>query len=779
MLNISSDYNCKQTQQLIDTFGWQIIETEFNPSVLHHKETVFSLGNGYLGTRGTFEEGYPQECTATLIHGLYDDVPIGYTELVNCPNWLPLKIKIAGESFSLHNGEILKYERRLDLRLGLISRDIRWQSPKGDTLEFHFERFVSLSDEHTLAIRCEITSIDFEGEIEIEAGFVAEPDTQGIEHWNTLNEGSINNTSWLHSQTLQSHIQLGIASKLVITEEAKNKNQHKEGKEEGEKGTKGEEGNFSQSSTPPPNSQLPTPHSLTKGQKIVVEKIVTVFTSRETQTPLELALKHLDSAPSYITLLAAHIAAWDRVWQDCDVHIEGDENAQLSIRYNIFQLLAAAPRHDDRVSIAPKTLSGYPYRGHIFWDTEIFVLPLLTYTQPELARNLLTYRYHTLGGARRKAQELGLNGAMYAWESASTGDEVTPRWVPSSDGGVIRIWCGDIEVHITTDVAYAVWNYWKSTGDDTWMRDYGAEIILDTAVFWESRVEWNPERQSYDIRDVIGPDENHDHVDNNAFTNIMVQWHLETALEVWNWLLKNHPSKYSKLREQLNILPVRLQRWVEIASGLHINQDPETGLIEQFEGFFQLEDVNLANFADRTTSMQAILGVESTNQTQILKQADVLMLLYLLRSRFDQKTKTSNWDYYTPRTDHAYGSSLSPAIHALVACELGKTEEAYTHFMRAALVDLEDTRRNAAEGIHAASAGGVWQAIVFGFGGVSITENGPVAHPNLPPNWTRLKFKLQWRNQWYEFDSNTQIEEDSHVEISHDEHQEILQQAVM
>jgi trehalose/maltose hydrolase-like predicted phosphorylase len=775
MLNIS-DYNSKQTQQqtqqLIDTSGWHIIETEFNPSALHPKETVFSLSNGYLGTRGTFEEGYPQECTATLIHGLYDDVPVGYTELVNCPNWLPLKIKIAGEAFCLYDGEILKYERRLDLRLGLVSRDIRWQSPKGHTLKFHFERFLSLADEHILAIRCEITSIDFEGEIEIEGGFVAEPDTQGLEHWNTLDQGSTNNTTWLHSQTLQSRIQLGIASKLIITEEARNTDQEKPGTEEEEKGVKGEEGNFSQSSTPPP-------HFLTRGQKVVVEKIVTVFTSRETKTPLELALRHLDTAPSYITLLAAHIAAWDRVWQDCDVIIEGDENAQLSIRYNIFQLLAVAPRHDDRVSIAPKTLSGYPYRGHIFWDTEVFVLPLLTFTQPELARNLLTYRYHTLTGARRKAKELGFSGAMYAWESATTGDEVTPRWVPSPDGGVIRIWCGDIEVHITTDVAYGVWNYWKTTGDDTWMRDYGAEIILDTAIFWESRVEWNQERQSYDIRDVIGPDENHDHVDNNAFTNIMVQWHLETALDVWNWLLKNYPSKHSKLCSQLKILPERLQRWVEIASGLHVNQDPETGLIEQFEGFFQLEDVNLANFSERTTSMQAILGIEGANQTQILKQADVLMLLYLLRSRFDQKTISSNWEYYTPRTDHAYGSSLSPAIHAIVACDLDKPEEAYPYFMRAALVDLEDTRRNAAEGIHAASAGGVWQALVFGFGGVRITENGPVAHPNLPPNWTRLKFKLQWQNQWYEFDSNSKVEQNLPVKISHRENQEIFEQAVI
>ncbi|MBD2437930.1 glycoside hydrolase family 65 protein [Nostoc sp. FACHB-110] len=731
MLDEGSIAKSASTQQMFDATGWNIIETEFDPKQLHHKETVFTLSNGYLGTRGSFEEGYPQDKAATLINGVYDDVEIAYTELVNCPNWLPLAVIVAGDRFSMDSGEILKYERRLDLRLGLLSRDVRWRSPQGHTLDLHFERFTGLADPHILGMRCQITSLDFTGEITIEAEITAVPTTEGIPHWQTIHQGGFDQIIWQESQTLHSEIHLGMAAKLVV------------------------EGDDNAPILVENYTGLPiltTTLECAPDQTLTVEKIVTVFTSRECQIPMAAALHRLAEKPRYSTLLAAHIAAWEQVWQDSDILIEGDRQAQLCVRYNLFQILAVAPRGDNQVSIPPKTLSGFGYHGHIFWDTEIFILPFLTFTQPSLAKNLLTYRYHTLPGARRKAQEAGYQGAMFAWESATTGDEVTPRWVPSPSGELIRIWCGDIEVHITADVAYAVWHYWQTTNDDEWMRDYGASIILDTAVFWESRVQWNEQRHSYDILDVIGPDEYHDRINNNAFTNLMVQWHLQSALGLWDWMKQAYPEKSAQLAQQLNLTTERLHQWAEIQERIFINQDTATGLIEQFEGFFQLEDVNLADYEPRSKSLQSLLGIEATNQKQILKQPDVLMLLYLLRDRFDIQTLVSNWDYYTPRTDHTYGSSLGPAIQAVLACDLNQPTEAYTHFLRAALVDLEDVRLNAHEGIHGASAGAVWQSVVYGFAGVRMTQFGPIACPKLPPSWTRLKFRLQWRNELYDFD---------------------------
>jgi kojibiose phosphorylase len=732
----NKEHNCNLTYT-----DWSVIETQFDPTQLHYKETVFTLGNGYLGTRGSFEEGYPGSMSATLIHGVYDDVPVVHTELANCPDWLPLVVIINGDRFRLDHGEILSYRRQLDVRRGVLSRDVRWRSGSGYTVDIHLERFASLVDQHVLALRTQVTPLDFEGTIEVQASINGYPDNQGVMHWEWLNQGDITtdegaHATWLHLRTRNSGIELGMATRLTVLDASATVR------------VTGCQGYPNLAATLPVQS----------GQTVTWEKVVTVFTSREEKVPAQAAQDKLRQVGSYASLLSAQEAAWEEVWQSSDVVIEGDIKAQLAIRYNLFQVLISAPRHDDTVSIPAKTLSGFAYRGHVFWDTEIFVLPFLIFTQPALARNLLTYRYHTLNGARRKAKESGYKGAVFAWESANTGDEVTPRWVPPADNSaeLVRIWCGDRELHINTDVAYAVWNYWQATGDDKWIRDYGAELILDTAVYWGSRVEWNAKQEYYEIREVIGTDEYHEHVSNNAFTNRMVQWHLEKALAVLEWLHRQYPDQAATLEDKLQITLERQARWRDIISHIWISYNPETRIIEQFEGFFNLEDINLADYEPRTRSMQAILGIEGASKRQVLKQPDVLMLLYLLRETpgiySDLQTLQKNWDYYAPRTDITYGSSLGPAIQAALASYLNQAQEAYDRFMQAALVDLEDTRRNAKEGIHSASAGGVWQAIVFGFAGIRINDAYPQANPHLPEGWTRLKFKLQWRGQWYEFD---------------------------
>ena len=736
----NKEHNCHLTYT-----DWSVIETQFDPAQLHHKETVFTLGNGYLGTRGSFEEGYPGSMSATLIHGVYDDVPVVHTELANCPDWLPLVVIINGDRFRLDHGEILSYRRQLDVRRGVLSRDVRWRSGSGYTVDIHLERFASLVDQHVLALRCQVTPLDFEGTIEVQASINGYPDNQGVMHWEWLNQGDITtdegaHATWLHLRTRNSGIELGMATRLTVLDASATVR------------VTGCQGYPNLAATLPVQS----------GQTVTWEKVVTVFTSREEKVPAQAAQDKLRQVGSYTSLLSAQEAAWEEVWQSSDVVIEGDIKAQLAIRYNLFQVLISAPRHDDTVSIPAKTLSGFAYRGHVFWDTEIFVLPFLIFTQPALARNLLTYRYHTLNGARRKAKESGYKGAVFAWESANTGDEVTPRWVPPADNSaeLVRIWCGDRELHINTDVAYAVWNYWQATGDDKWIRDYGAELILDTAVYWGSRVEWNAKQEYYEIREVIGTDEYHEHVSNNAFTNRMVQWHLEKALAVLEWLHRQYPDQAATLEDKLQITLERQARWRDIISHIWISYNPETRIIEQFEGFFNLEDINLADYEPRTRSMQAILGIEGASKRQVLKQPDVLMLLYLLRETpgiySDLQTLQKNWDYYAPRTDITYGSSLGPAIQAALASYLNQAQEAYERFMQAALVDLEDTRRNAKEGIHSASAGGVWQAIVFGFAGIRINDAYPQANPHLPQGWTRLKFKLQWRGQWYEFDLHSE-----------------------
>ncbi len=709
--------------------NWCVSENGFTPQTLHQMETVFTIGNGYLGIRGAFEEGYPGDQPATLINGVFDAHPIFHTELVNAPNGLPLRLKIGEERFRMDQGKVVAYYRGLDLRTGVLTRLVRWQSPSGRTMDIRIERFASLADPHLLGIRMEMIPLDFSGPVEVMAGINGYSFNPELYHWQHLDQDALDpQRVYLRLRTRQSGIEACIATHLTLS-------------------TSGEVTYGFMDC-----HNIPTVVARTDarpGEALRAEKLVAVFTSREVPDVRQAAQEALHRAVEvgYEALRAASAAAWTQEWAECNIVIEGDDEADLAVRYNLFQLLAAAPRHDDRVSIPARTLSGFGYRGHVFWDTDTFILPFFIWTRPEIARHLLMYRYHTLPGARRKAQQAGYEGAMYAWESADTGDETTPRWVPGPTGDLVRIWCGDIEDHITADVAYAVVQYWRVTGDDAFMRDYGAEILLDTARFWASRVTWNAERGVYEIRDVIGPDEYHEHVHNNAYTNEMARWNLRAALEVLSWLRRTYPEKAAELELRLNLAEERLNRWADIIGCIHIPHDPESGLIEQFEGFFDLEDLDLAAMEPRRHSVQFLLGIEETQKYQVLKQPDVLMLLYLLQDQCDEETLRRNWEYYTPRTDLSYGSSLGPAVQAALAARLGEVERAYKHFIHAALTDLHDLRGNADHGVHAATAGGVWQAVVFGFAGLRVQEENVEFHPALPPHWKRLAFSVRWRGE--------------------------------
>lgn len=710
---------------------WQVVEKDLpQGKMVRSRETLFTIGNGYLGTRGSFEEGFPGDQPATLIHGVFDDAPVVYTELVNVPNWTRMTLLLNGERFRLDQGELLAYRRVLDLRNGVLKRTVRWRSPKGHTVELEIERFASLARPHVLGVRYRITAVDFSGTVELRAELDGRVHNDRLVHLELVAQGALSeNSVYLHMRTVATHLDVieacavqayGGRERMIFTRDCE--------------------------SSPAVTIRA----ALLPGETLVADKLVTVYTSREVPDPHKEALDGLQTAmlAGYAALRAENARAWQPEWEAADVLIEGDDEADLGVRYSIFQLLIAGPRHEERVNIGARTLSGFGYRGHAFWDTEIFMLPLFTFTRPSIARNLLMYRYHTIGGARKKAAEMGFEGAMYAWESAATGEETTPAWLPGPKGeGLVRVWCRDIEQHISADVAYAVLQYWRVTGDDAFMRNYGAEMVLDTAKFWASRATWNVEKQRYDINDIIGPDEYHERVNNNAFTNAMARWNIKEALRVLDWLKEQHPAQAEALIARLDLTPERLGRWVEVMERLYVPYDPQTGLIEQFEGFFNLERINFADYEPRTVSMHIIFGVEGIQKVQAIKQPDVLMLLYLLGEEYPLSAVRANWDYYTPITDLTYGSSLGPAMQALMAARAGMMDEALKAFRLALGTDLYDVRGNAADGIHGATAGGIWQAVVFGFGGLVVDQDGYHVVPHLPPHWKRLRYSFYWRGE--------------------------------
>ncbi len=733
---------------------WHIQEDAFNAKTLHFKESVYTFGNGYFCSRGTFEESYPDATPATLLYGVFDRIAIGKEELANAPDWLPLTLFVNGERFRFDRGRILAYQRSLDMQHGIVNRRVQWESPTGIRLTIVVERFASLADEHVGAIHYSVTSDESQKDLDVVlwATLNTAVGNYDLMHWEPVDQGSNGDVLWLHTQTRKSHEQLVQSMSFIADDPA-----------------------FDQTlfdSDIAPGIRLRG--KLAPGATITTEKLVVMYTSRDTAKPVQDAIEHHQEllqgtgngyhaaeqaehqqsagqkrmSRAYVRLLEQHKRAWLDYWEPSDIVIEGDDTAQVAIRYNLYQLRISTSPHDSRYSIAAKGLTGFGYRGHVFHDTEIFMLPYYTYVHPSIARNLLLYRYHLLPGAREKAKQSGHKGAQYPWESTLDGREATPESIIHPESGeIIPVLNGTIELHITASISHAVWQYWTVTGDNDFMHDYGTEILLSTAEFWVSRAEHHTERNDYEINDVIGPDEWHEHVNNNAYTNYMAKWNIEIALDALDWLQQTDPNKAAALVQQLELGKRRFDHWRDVAARMRIPQDKTTGLFEQFDGFFQLEPLNQKSYRGRTSSYQALLGMHQVQKHQIVKQADVLMLLTVLDEEFDLKTKEVNWDYYYPITDHEYGSSLTPALHTILACELGLVDKAYKQFMLGALVDMENLRGNTAEGIHDACCGAVWQAVILGFAGLRLTEHGYTTSPTWPDGWTRLAFTFVHKGQ--------------------------------
>jgi trehalose/maltose hydrolase-like predicted phosphorylase len=482
------------------------------------------------------------------------------------------------------------------------------------------------------------------------------------------------------------------------------------------------------------------------GTECHLHRLLSVFTSRDGANPFEHSIEHLKNVVPRGVLAAAsaHAAEWEARWKDSDIEVEGDASLQKALRFAAYHLISAANPDDGRVSIGARTLSGPGYKGHVFWDTETYILPFFIFTNPGSARALLEYRHHTLDAARNKAREAGFRGAMYPWESADTGDETTPKTVIAPNGEVLRVLNGELEIHITADIAFAVWQYWQNTGDDEFFLRFGAEIMLETARFWSSRGQIEGDGL-YHIRHVIGPDEYHENVDDSTYTNLMAAWNLRRGFETAAVLQERWPGRWHELATGLQFTQAEVDGWLKLADSMFIHFDPKTLVHEQFTGFFGKEHIDLKSFEPRSAAMDTILGHARIQQTDVVKQADVVLATFLLWDEIDPAVRTANYRYYEPRTGH--GSSLSPSIHALIAARIGDNRLAQAYLKQAAEIDLGNNMGNAAAGVHAAALGGLWQAMVFGFAGLRTLPDEISLAPNLLPHWRPLSFPLQWRGR--------------------------------
>lgn len=718
--------------------NWLIQEDKFDDGCLGKCESIFAQGNGYMGVRNALEEAYTGEVRNTFITGTFNKVTESeVTELPNVADLTGMVLKVNGHPLNLLKGTIHKYQRTMNLKNGETVREICWKAPDGTLLTAAFRRFVSLCDEHVMAFSLDF-SVDRDAAIVVEAGIDGSVTNSGAQHFGSpqgrVYDGSVMQFS---SRTNQSGIWVSHHAACRF-------------------------GNGVQAVPFPVmgrrNLFIRYSFQAAAGQQVHFEKIGTIHTSRDMQYeavqpgcfPARLkedGKKKLEEAfaKGYEVLKQESTKAWEGYWEKSDIQIEGDADFdQLAVRFALYHLNIMVKHDDSRVGIGAKALTGEGYKGHSFWDTEMFILPYFTFTMPDTARTLLEYRYKNLYGARIKAKQNGYEGAMYPWESAWVDDgEVTPLYMGADivTGEMMKILTGIIEHHVTADIAYAVGQYALVTGDADYMEKYGYEIILDTALFWASRVQYIEENGRYEILDVIGPDEYKEHVDNNAYTNYMAAYNMRLALDVIGKLAAENGSLYGKLDKKLGIGHIK-ERILACLDKLYLPKPNNEGIIPQTDGFLQLKPLDLEKYknSQEVMSISKDFNMEQLNQYMVSKQADTVMLLFLFDSLFDEETRRRNFMFYEDKTLH--DSSLSKAIHAVLANRLGLGDMAYSLYSRALTIDLGGSMHSSDEGIHSASLGGIWESTVMGFGGVCMEGTLLKIAPRLPQAWRQLSFPL-------------------------------------
>ncbi|TCD48455.1 glycosyl hydrolase family 65 protein [Chlorobium sp. N1] len=701
-------------------------------------ETLLTIGNGYLNIRGSLEELPPGHSGGMYISGLYDKSEADVEELVKCPMWTDLSLWVEGEPFCLSTARPIQHEQILDLRKGVLHRRTTFRHPSGRILTLETLRIAMLHNPHYGCMLVRITPRNFSGPLRVNSGLNGAVCNRGYFQGEQLKHLQLEkiergrNFMYLGMKTREQSVRIAEAASWRLVSPAAGRLKW-EPRIYGEKFT----------------SEITL--DVERGSSYVFEKLAVVTTARE--VPPEAMMK--DSICRLRDFVRAgvegeirsHVELWEERWHQADVRIRGDEGAQKALRYNIYQLLINGPPEPG--GIGAKFLSSEGYLGHVFWDTEIFILPFYIYNFPEMARNMLLYRFNTLPGARENARRMGCEGAKYAWESATTGVDVTPRFASKLERTIRFIYTGTEEDHIVSDVIYGVERYFRVTGDEGFLADCGLEMIFLTARFWASRIVDSGDR--CEIRRVIGPDEFHEHVDNNAYTNMLVKWHLKLAAMLFKHVGKSRPDLLATLSERLSLDRAEVASWLRMSRKLGFRRNPETGVIEQFDGYFGLKEYVIGRF-DRQGHPVLPRGVTYRNiqSTQLIKQADVIMMIMLFPHAFSRHEIEANYDFYEKRTAHK--SSLSHCIHAMIGIAAGRRQRAYSYFMKTALFDLENLHRNTDLGIHAAAVGGAWQTAVYGFGGFSLKSDRLVLKPWLPKKWESLSFSVRWRDRLVEVD---------------------------
>lgn len=723
----------------LTTDEWKIIEDGFDPQNNRASESIFSLGNGKMGQRANFEEGYSGDSLkGNYIGGIYypDKTKVGwwkngypeyYAKVLNAPDWIGIKIQIDGEAFDLAKCKVEEFTRILNMKEGFLRRKFRAVLSDNKIVHVDTRRFLSIAHDEIGAIKYEITPENFSGKIditfELDADVYNEDANYNEKFWEEVEKTSISDTrATLIARTKKIGFLAGLGMDFhVITNNQPLAFQTREITKD---------------------KYIAKSITLEAEEKktITLYKYAAIVSSLNySQDEIrEAANRQLDKATSlgFDKLMQEQAAAWNKKWKDSDIVIKGDVAAQQGIRFNIF-MLNQTYTGDEKLNIGPKGFTGEKYGGSTYWDTEAYCLPFYLRTSPpKVAKNLLLYRYRHLEKAKENAQKLGFDkgAALYPMVTMN-GEESHNEWEITFE-----------EIHRNGAIAYAIYNYIAYTGDERYLHEYGLEVLISISRFWKQRVNFSEPKQQYVMLGVTGPNEYENNVNNNWYTNVIATWTMEYTMYAIDKVKREDPDRYEKITNKLHFNDItETNAWRDIVENMFFPYDEKRKIYLQQEGYLDKTQRTVEDLSDSERPINQVWSWDRILRSCFIKQADVLQGLYFFEDRYDKETIRRNYDFYEPKTVHE--SSLSPCVHSILAAKLGYQEKAYNLYLRTARLDLDDYNNEVAEGCHVTSMAGTYMSIVEGFGGMRIHEGQLHFHPFIPEKWDMFSFIVKFRER--------------------------------
>ncbi len=716
--------------------NWSIIEEGFDAENVKSSESLFSIGNGAMGQRANFEETYTGKTfQGSYIGGVYypDKTKVGwwkngypeyFAKVLNAPNWIGIDIEINGENLDLYScKEVKNFSRELNMKEGIYYRSFNATLQNGTEISAKITRFLSLDLDEVGIINYEITPLNEDAKIifkpYVDAGVTNEDANWEEKFWETLNIEQQENQAFVTARTFKTHFvattfmhnsiipnPTNITGKVVETVD---------------------------------KIQLEYEVEVTKGEKTTLQKIAGYTVSlnhKNTQLGAENAIKSALEI-GYKTLKENQIQAWAKIWEMSDITIDGDVKAQQGIRFNIFQLNQTYSGKDSRLNIGPKGFTGEKYGGSTYWDTEAYCIPFYMATKDQqVARNLLTYRYNQLDKAIENAKNnLGFtNGAALYPMVTMNGEECHNEWEITHE-----------EIHRNGAIAFAIFNYYRYTGDYSYIPEKGLEVLIGIARFWQQRASFSKNKKQYMILGVTGPNEYENNVNNNFYTNYIAKWCIDYAHEQIQKVSLEYPVDHKRIIEKVKLSDAEIQDWKKVSSNMYFPYSKENGIYLQQDGFLDKDLVPVKNLDSKHRPINQKWSWDRVLRSPYIKQADTLQGFYFFEDHFTTEELQKHFDFYEPFTVHE--SSLSPCVHSIQAAKLDKMDMAYTFYLRTSRLDLDDYNKEVEEGCHITSMAGTWMSIVEGFGGMRVKNDTLHFSPKIPKEWNGYSFKINFRNQ--------------------------------